>query len=53
MYAEVLNHFTGKGRALPFTAHSVRHDGHSSRFRPFLAGSGLPTGHRPVMQPSR
>ena len=28
----------------PCTAHSVRHDGHSSRFRPFLAGSGLLPG---------
>jgi hypothetical protein len=48
-----LNHFTGKGKPHPCTAHSVRHVGHSSRFRPFLAGSGLLTGHRPVTQPSR
>ena len=52
-HAEGLNHFTGKGKPRPCTAHSVRHDGHSSRFRPFLAGSGLLTGHRPVTQPSR
>jgi hypothetical protein len=48
-----INHFTGKGRAPPLTAHSVRHDGHSSRFRPFLAGSDLLTGNRPVTHPFR
>ena len=41
----------GKAEPRPCTAHSVRHAGHSSHFRPFFAGSGLPTApRRPVTQ---